>query len=113
MGPMTGRGAGYCGGYGMPGYANAAPRMGMAWRRGRGGGWGGWGAGRGWRHQYYATGLPGWVRAGYGPAWGAPPAWDSPPVAQDEVEFLRNQAEWLRQELEAIGQRIEELEGQE
>ena len=31
----------------------------------------GWG-GRGWRNWYYATGMPGWVRASYGlPAWGA------------------------------------------
>jgi hypothetical protein len=113
---MTGLGAGYCGGYEMPGYANAGPRMGLAWRRGRGGGLGGaWGGGRGWRHQYYATGSPGWVRAGYGPAWGVPPAWVPAPAAgpQDEVEFLRNQAEWLQQELEAIGRRIDELEGED
>ena len=31
----------------------------------------GWG-GRGWRNWYYATGMPGWLRASYGlPAWGA------------------------------------------
>jgi hypothetical protein len=118
MGPMTGRAAGYCGGYGEPGYANPIP--GRGWGRG---GWGG--GGRGWRHRnwYYATGVPGWARFGYAPAWGAPPAWGAappsgygpyatPPAPEQEVEFLRQQAEWLKQQLDAIGQRIEEL-GQE
>ena len=36
MGPMTGRGAGYCAGYGMPGFANA-PR---GWGYGMDYGWG-------------------------------------------------------------------------
>jgi len=33
MGPMTGRGAGYCAGYGAPGYANPMPGrgFGMGW----------------------------------------------------------------------------------
>ena len=49
-GPMTGRGAGYCAGYGMPGYMNPVPGggwgiglgwgMGFGWGRGRGRGWG-------------------------------------------------------------------------
>ena len=29
MGPMTGRAAGYCAGYSMPGYASGMPRAGM------------------------------------------------------------------------------------
>jgi hypothetical protein len=115
MGPMTGRRAGYCAGYDAPGFANPAPRMGMAWRRGRGGGWGG---GWRWRHVYYATGRPGWARTGYAPAWGAPPAgaygpYAAPPTSEQEVEFLRSQAEWLREQLEAISSRIEELEREE
>ena len=109
MGPMTGRGAGNCAGYGMPGYANPIPG------RGLGMGWGGgWGRGRGWRHAYHATGLPGWARAGYGPAWGMPPAGYGPvmaaPAPEQETDFLRSQAEWLQQELEAISGRIAELE---
>jgi len=48
MGPMTGRAAGYCGGSGVPGYANAGPRRGGFW----GGGWG-------WRNWFYATGPAG------------------------------------------------------
>jgi len=114
MGPMTGRGAGYCAGYGMPGYANPV------YGRGFGQGWArGWGGGRGrgyrWRHWYYATGLPGWLRFGYGPAWGPPPAaygpYASPP--DEELDVLRGQAQWLKDELEAISKRIEELEREE
>ena len=112
---MTGRGAGYCAGYGAPGYANPMPGwgFGMGWGRGRGGGWG-----RGWRHMYFATGLPGWARYGYAPAWGAPPAaaygpYGAPPTREQETEFLKSQAEMLKEELEAISQRIAELEKEE
>jgi hypothetical protein len=115
MGPMTGRGAGYCAGYGTPGYTNpmAGWGFGMGWGRGRGGGWG-----RGWRHMYYATGLPGWARYGYAPAWGAPPAaaygpYGVPPTQEQEAEFLKSQAEMLKEELDAISQRITELEKKE
>ena len=117
MGPMTGRAAGYCSGYDAPGWANPVPGRGFGLGWGRG--WGG-GGGRGWRHRnwYYATGVPGWARSGYGPAWGAAPAWGYPPYAtppqpEQEVEFLRGQAEWLQQQLDEIGQRIKELEPEE
>jgi hypothetical protein len=47
MGPMTGRGAGYCGGFGQPGFTNPIPRrrwfgfgLGRGWGRGRGRGFG-------------------------------------------------------------------------
>ena len=70
LGPMTGRAAGYCAGYGVPGYMNPIPGRGyFGWGRGF---WGA-GRGRGWRGWYRATGMPGWVRAAYGmPAWGMP-----------------------------------------
>jgi hypothetical protein len=107
MGPMRGRGLGYCAGYGAPGYMHPAPDLG----RGRGrwaGGWGGRG-GRGWRHWYHAAGQPGWTRYGYPPfATYAP--YGQPPGAQEEAEFLKDQAEALRRELEAITQRLDELE---
>ena len=115
MGPMTGRGAGYCAGYGAPGYANPMPGRGFGMGWGRGGGWGG---GRGWRNMYYATGLPGWARYGYAPVWGAPPAaaygpYGAPPTPEQETEFLKSQAEMLKEELDAISQRIAELEKEE
>ncbi|GAB4530094.1 MAG: hypothetical protein Kow0063_07800 [Anaerolineae bacterium] len=101
-GPMTGRGLGYCAGYGAPGYANPAPGL------GRGRGWWG-GGGRGWRHWYYATGLPGWARYGYRPFAAYPPYWQ-PPSDEEETEFLKNQAEALKRELDAINKRLDELE---
>jgi len=115
MGPMTGRGAGYCSGYDAPGYATPGPRWGLGWGRGRAGGWGGgWGRGRGFRYGYRATGMPLWARHGYPPAAGPPRAgyapFGAPAGAEDEVAYLREQAEWLRESLEAITDRIEELE---
>lgn len=119
MGPMTGRRAGYCAGYDTPGYANPVPARGFG--MGRGGGWFGRGGGRGWRHWYYATGLPGWARYGHAPAWGAPPPptayhqypYGTPPTAEQETEFLKAQAEWLQEQLDAISKRIAELEQEE
>ena len=110
MGPMTGRGAGYCGGYDAPGWAGPMPGRDFGVGGGRGRARGG---GRGWRQRnwYHATGLPGWARFGYEPAWDYGPRAGAPSREQ-EVEFLRQQAEWLKQELEAVGRRIDEL-GQE
>jgi len=98
-GPMTGRAAGYCAGYPMPGYMNPVPGRGFG--SGRGGG------GHGWRHWFYATGLPGWARFGQAPAWGAGPY--APPTPEQQTEDLTAQAEWLKEQLDAINQRIEEL----
>lgn len=111
MGPMTGRRAGYCAGYGAPGFANpiAGRGLGMGW------GWGGRGGGRGWRNRYYATGVPGWARPGYAADWGAPPAWGygpyaAPPSKEQEADLLKARAGALQRELDALGQRIAELE---
>jgi len=89
-GPMTGRGAGYCAGYSAPGFANPTPRRGLGFR----------GGGHGWRHMFYATGLPGWQRFGY-----------TPPTPQQETDTLKAQADWLKQQLDAINKRIADLEG--
>lgn len=99
MGPMTGRAAGVCAGYGAPGYATGSGRGFL--RRGFGGGRGG---GRGWRNRFYATGLPGWMRGGWG---GAMPPEMAP---EDELANLRQQAEYFGRELEEIRARIKELE---
>ena len=112
-GPMTGRGAGYCAGFSMPGYANPMYVGGMGYGRGRGMGYGrGMGGGRGWRNMYYATGVPGWAR-GYGAA--APGYPQEPQVAEvsakDEIAYLRQEAKHLNQTLADINKRMEELEG--
>ncbi|UCF06345.1 MAG: DUF5320 domain-containing protein [bacterium] len=112
MGPMTGRGAGYCAGYGMPGYMNPMPGRGFygrGWGRGRGGG------GRGWRNMYYATGLPGWARGGY-PFWnwgyGGPGVPYMPPEIpkEQEMEALHEQAKFLERSLDEVKKRLGELE---
>jgi hypothetical protein len=102
MGPMTGRGQGYCSGSGAPGYAAPGPGRGFGMGGGRGRGFGG--GGRGWRHMYYATGLPGWMR--FGP-YGAPYAAPDP---ETEKTALKNQAEALQSQLNAIQKRLDEIE---
>lgn len=93
MGPMTGRGSGFCAGYEVPGYTNPA--------FGRGFGMGG---GRGWRNRFYATGIPGRARFyGY-----VPPYQNSDPEA--EKHFLKNQADALQSELDLIKKRLSEVE---
>jgi hypothetical protein len=115
MGPMTGRAAGFCAGYSVPGYMNPGPRGafgGGFWGRG-----GGRGGGRGRRNWFYATGMPGYTRAAAGmPAWSWPGrgfgATGTPyaPSAQQETDALKRQAEFLEQQLEDVRQRLTELE---
>ncbi|MEA3420415.1 MAG: DUF5320 domain-containing protein [Acidobacteriota bacterium] len=108
MGPMTGRGMGYCAGYGVPGYMNPG--------FGRFGAWGGRGGGRGWRNWYYASGQPGWSRAAMGlPAWGgAAPYYGPVEMTPDqEVESLKKGSGYLKQELNNIQKRIKTLEKEE
>ena len=67
--------------------------------------------GRGWRNRYYATGLPGWVRAGYQAEWGMPPARAyRAPSAEEESAALKLQAKAISDELAAINERIAEIE---
>jgi len=114
MGPMTGRAAGFCAGYPVPGYMNPVG----------GRGYGGWGRGRGMGRGF------GWGRAGYGmPAYGGavgpyayggavnPYAYGGAPFAsavtpQQELDGLKGQAEYLEDSLDGIKKRIEELETQ-
>ena len=114
MGPMTGRAAGYCAGYPVPGYMNPGPGGGFGFGRGRGGGWGR-------RNQFYATGLTGWQRGAMGyPAGGVPPAYVGgvppaygPQAAEAETQFLTQQVEALQQQLEYAKKRLDELAAQE
>ncbi len=115
LGPMTGRAAGYCAGYATPGTMNPGARGGFG---GHGRGMGG---GRGRRNRFYATGMPGWMRAGYGyPARGARAAammgygapWPQASRTQ-QIEALKGQAEYFEEMLDGIKKRIEELEAAE
>jgi len=58
---------------------------------------------------YYATGLPGWARAGYGyPAFGAGYAPDL--SEKEEAQMLKEESQLLKEELEAIQERLAALE---
>ena len=97
LGPMTGRGAGYCAEFPMPGYMNPMP--GRGWGRGRGGG-----RGRGWRHGYYPMGF-----LGVPPVYGDAP-YHSPLSREQEMSALKAQAEHFEGTLDEIRKRIGELE---
>ena len=110
LGPMTGRGAGYCAGYGTPGYMNPIPGRGYF---GGGRGFFGRGGGRGRRNRYYATGRPGWYRAGMDlPAWGGYPIPPANPELSPQVEaaFLKEEAAAMGKEMNELNRRIVELE---
>lgn len=78
MGPMTGRRMGHC----APGYAPYPPQH-MGW------------GGRGWRHRFYATDVPGWA---------------APVSREDEVDWLQQQARGLQSALDQINTRLNDLE---
>lgn len=104
-GPLTGRAAGYCAGYTVPGYMN--PRRGYArgfgrgWRRGFGRGWG-----RGW----YAYTPHVIVQPSY------PQVTPPPQTPEQETAALKNYHEELaaekadlEKEMDTIKDRIDEL----
>ncbi len=97
-GPMTGRAAGYCAGYAMPGHMNPMGQGRGFWGRRRGWGRGfGFGVGR-FRWAPMGTGYP-----AYGPV--APPP-------EQELETLRQQASYFQSALADIQKRIDELAAQ-
>ena len=112
LGPMTGRGSGFCAGFGAPGFTNAMP--------------GRW-FGRGWRAPSYSSpgampyggaAYPGAMPyGGYaGAAMGAVPgAYPYAPqmTREQELDFLRSQAQAMKGQLEPIDARIKELEKEE
>ena len=113
MGQMTGRRMGYCAGYPTPGYM-MNPGFGQGFGRG---------GGRGRRNWFYATGMPGWMRAAQGmPAFGGwmrtpvmnpgafPGAYPNAPTSQEESAMLKDQAEFMKQQLDEIQKRINDLE---
>jgi hypothetical protein len=86
-GPRTGRGMGYCSGYNQPAFANQGAGFRDWFGFGRGG------AGRGWRHRFFATGVPGWAAI----------------TPEQENADLQAQADWLKAQLDAIQKRIDEI----
>ena len=108
MGPMTGRGAGYCAGYSVPGFMNPVPGQGLGrgFGRGFGRGWGrGGGRGMGWGRGGGAYGVP-----------AAPYPYAAPypePTPADERALLEDQMGFLKEQLEGIKQRLDELAKEE
>jgi len=105
LGPMTGRGAGYCASYPAPGYMTPVPGRGLG-RRGFGRGFGrgrGWGRGFGW-------GPPPWGApyGPYAPVYGA--AYAPSYGQEDEVTVLKDQAKYFEEALQEVKKRIEEIE---
>jgi hypothetical protein len=95
IGPMTGRAAGYCAGYAMPGYANPyGGRLGrgMAWGRGRRFG--------------YAQPAPYWYGAD------APYRYAAPYSKTQEREALQNHLKLMEEQVSAMRKRLEELESE-
>jgi hypothetical protein len=100
-GPMTGRGAGFCAGYGVPGYANPGYGAGGAFSGGRGG--------RGRRNRFFATGVPGGQYFSGNPIPGGM-SFSEPPLApQNELEILKGQAQYLENGLKELQTRMEVL----
>ena len=109
MGPMTGRAAGYCAGYPVPGFMNPTPGGGFGWGRGRGRG-----RGWGWQAAYGAPAYGPSAGAPYAPAYGpyaaTPYAPTMPPEA--ELDALKAQADYFTKALEEIRKRTDELQAE-
>jgi hypothetical protein len=101
LGPMTGRGAGYCAGYPLAGYANPVSGRGFGYGRGLGRG----GFGRGFKRGF------GWARYPYTyanqPLVPAQPDSLSP---KQEADMLKAEAKAMQAEIETINQRLKDIE---
>lgn len=84
MGSMSGRGAGYCAGFGTPGFVNRGAGLGRGFGRGLG-----FGFGRAAAQWFGLTGRSG---------------------GEAEQTLLKNRAEALKTQLDAVQQRLSELE---
>lgn len=103
-GPMTGRAAGYCAGYSVPGYMNPIRGYGRRWGRGFGRGWGR-GFGRGW----YAYPPPVIVQPSYPQvATQQSPEKEVESLEKYQKELVAEKAD-LEKEMDDIKARIEEL----
>jgi hypothetical protein len=118
MGPMSGRGAGYCANYQMPGFMNrfSGRGSGAGFRWNLGGGRGG----VGWRNMFRNIGNR-WSnqdQAGFGrrsrrmgrmPLAGGVPA-GTEPDTKTEKQALEDQVDFLKSQLDRLQQRLSELE---
>ena len=105
MGRMTGRAAGFCAGFGVPGYTNP----GRGGGRGRGRGFGG--------GPQFGRGVGFGRGRSFGPAYGpvayGPAGYGAPYGEEQELEQLKGQADYFANALEDIKKRIDGLESQD
>lgn len=101
MGPMTGRAAGYCAGYAVPGFANPVGGRGFGFGYGRGFGLG-FRGGRGGR----------WTSPNAGYGYAVPPVapYAAAPTREQEIDVLHGQAKYFEDALADIKKRLSELE---
>lgn len=109
QGPMTGRAAGFCAGYNVPGYVNTAPAgrggFGHGFGRGAGRGFGraaGRGFGRGYNEGF------GWGGYATGSLAAGTQGFELSP--ENEREVLKRQQNYLAKELDAINKRLTDLD---
>lgn len=100
LGPMTGRAAGYCAGYPVPGFMN--PYIG---RLGLGFGWGR-GRGRGFRRTFW----PAYSYSMIPPLPYGIGLYQPTVEPKQEIGILNEEAKALKEQLEVINKRISELE---
>jgi hypothetical protein len=112
LGGMTGRGAGYCSGFGAQGRENTAPRRGLGMGFGGGHGFRNrdfGGGGRGWWNMLFAVDMPRWMQfRGYA----TPNQYQTQcqkPDPEMEMQALKNQAKILQEELDFIEKRLAEI----
>ena len=97
---MTGRAAGHCAGYPVPGYMNPIPGRRSGFGRGPG-----YGRGMGWGRGGTPYAAPyGYPPVAYGASYG--------PTSQEELALLKGQTEHFEGVLDGIRKRIQELEAQ-
>ncbi|MFC1542227.1 DUF5320 domain-containing protein [Candidatus Latescibacterota bacterium] len=106
MGPMTGRGAGFCAGFSVPGFMNPFGSQGQGFARG-----GGRGFGRGFGN--FVPVSP-YVTQVYNPYENPFLGHDNPDASIDSanrrLEMLKNQADHLESTLKSLNKQIDELE---
>jgi hypothetical protein len=100
-GPMTGRGAGLCAGYGAAGFSTPGLGAGRTAFGGRGC--------RGRRNRFFATGVPGWQDPTGQPIAGGMSFPRREPAPRDEMDVLKEQAQSLEKGLQELQARMDAL----
>jgi len=114
LGPMTGRAAGYCAGYPVPGYMNPISGYGRGWGRGFGRGRGrgfGRGFGRGWYWYppHYPYVYPPPIQYAYPPATPTQSPEQEVGALENYKKELETERADLEQEMNEIENRLKEL----